>query len=45
MTIYCGDIGEGQREIELEPIEAPTDVPVVEPATPVEVPEREPVPA
>lgn len=38
-----GDIGEDQKEYEMEPVEAPA-VPIVEPA-PVPVPEPEPVPA
>jgi hypothetical protein len=38
-TIRCGDIGEGQREVEFEPLTAPS-VP-----EPVQTPEREPVPA
>ncbi|WP_281177291.1 hypothetical protein [Luteipulveratus mongoliensis] len=38
--IICGDIGEDQREIELEPL----TVPVPEHA-PVQVPDREAVPA
>lgn len=39
--IYCGDIGEGQREVEYEPLTAPS---VPEPVrTPA--PSREPVPA
>ena len=44
--ITCGDIGEGQREWELEPLEAPRPVEVPEPAeAPVETPELEPAPA
>lgn len=49
----AGDIGEGQREIELEPLEVPGRVPAPSeaplpdptPSAPVPVPEREPVPA
>lgn len=50
----AGDIGEGQREIELEPIDVPIAEPVHEPAGPeldpvhtpaAPAPEREPVPA
>lgn len=37
---WCGDIGEGQREWELEPIEVPTPVEV--PDTVPAEPEREP---
>lgn len=43
-VVRCGDIGEGQREWEFEPIEVPAPpVTVPEPA-PAE-PDREPVPA
>lgn len=37
-SIRCGNIGDDQHEIELEPIEEPIELPVPEPA-------REPVPA
>ena len=43
MNPRCGDIGEDQREYEFEPLTAPS---VPEPIpTPVEAPEKEPVPA
>ena len=38
--LRCGDIGEGQREWEFEPLEVPTPVEVPDTA-----PEPEPVPA
>ena len=43
--IACGDIGEGQREWQFEPLEQPTTTPTREPA-PVEpaAPERQPEP-
>jgi hypothetical protein len=41
--IVCGDIGEGQREWEFEPLEAPRPVEVPEPTeAPVETPEKVP---
>lgn len=44
-TPRMGDIGEGQREWEFEPLTAPSVPEPVHVPTPVTEPEREPVPA
>ena len=41
LGLVCGDIGDDQREYELEPITTPVVIPVETPSTP----EKEPVPA
>lgn len=40
-----GDIGANPREVEFEPIDIPISIPEPAPASPVEVPQEEPVPA
>jgi hypothetical protein len=41
-TITCGDIGEGQRQIEYEPLELPETPPIEAPAPAPAEPEPQP---